>query len=66
MNLEPTKFKLSCTFGNRIVGDLVKQTIVIILNCALLSIKYRFFLKMGCILHNSSLRQVSENVSPKS
>ena len=41
MDMEFIHFRLTCTFGNRIVGHLVKWTIVIILNCALISIKYR-------------------------
>jgi len=65
MDMEFIQFRLTCIFGNRIVGHLVKWTIVIILNCALISIKYSVvgffvFLKMGYILDNSSMRDVSE------
>ena len=65
MDMEFIQFRLTCIFGNRIVGHLVKWTIVIILKCALISIKYSVvvffvFLKMGYILDNSSMRDVSE------
>lgn len=47
--MEFIQFRLTCTFGNRIiVGHLVKWTIVIILNCALISIKYRVVFLFVC------------------
>lgn len=49
IDMEFIQFRLTCTFGNRIiVGHLVKWTIVIILNCALISIKYRVVFLFVC------------------